>query len=248
MMGQIDVYKVLLVLLVVNVVSWRVRKASAFGFHLQPAQSRPVLESSKAGSSVQLHVERKRVVVVGGGVGGLATAARIASSCGPSFHVTVLEKNAQVGGRSGSFDVEVPNVGTFRHELGPSLLLLPHVYQELFQDCSRKAEDFGLIMRQCIPAYQVVFDDGDTIKLGFPERPTSLANNDAVKEQTKEARRKMDAMEPNGAAKWDEYMRATAAFLDCGLSNFIEERLDLGSFPAFIWEALRDYGKVRVRR
>lgn len=62
-----------------------------------------------------------------------------------------------------------------------------------------------------------------------------------------ESRKKMDSYEPNGAKKWDEYMMATSAFLDAGLSNFIEERLDLASFPNFIKEALRDFGKVRAR-
>lgn len=38
--------------------------------------------------------EPTRVVVVGGGVGGLATAGRLAAAGG--FDVTVLEKNAQV--------------------------------------------------------------------------------------------------------------------------------------------------------
>jgi hypothetical protein len=55
----------------------------------------------------------------------------------------------------------------------------------------------------------------------------------------------MNSYEKDGAAKWDEYMRATSAFLDCGLPNFIEEKLDLLSFPSFLTEALRDFGKVR---
>eukprot|EP00957_Ditylum_brightwellii_P073017 5548945-Ditylum_brightwellii.AAC.1 len=99
-------------------------------------------------------------------------------------------------------------------------------------------------MKQCVPAYQVVFDDGDVIDLGFP------ANNDGKKKgssdsssRENQSRSKMNQWEENGAQKWDEYMRCTAAFLDCGLPNFIEERLDLVSFPAFIVEALRDGAK-----
>jgi len=47
----------------------------------------------------------------------------------------------------------------------------------------------------------------------------------------------------DGATKWDSYMRATAAFLDCGLPNFIEEKLDLVTLPAFILEAVKNGGK-----
>ena len=56
----------------------------------------------------------------------------------------------------------------------------------------------------------------------------------------------MNAYEENGAQRWDEYMRSTAAFLDCGLPNFIEEKFDLISFPSFIVEAVRDGFKVQL--
>ena len=89
-----------------------------------------------------------RVVVVGGGVGGLAVASRLASSFSSSetenVQVILLEKNSRetVGGRCGSFEVNVPQFGTFRHERGPSLLLLKDVYQDLFDSnvASRTSE------------------------------------------------------------------------------------------------------------
>mmetsp|Transcript_4587 Transcript_4587/g.7119 ORF Transcript_4587/g.7119 Transcript_4587/m.7119 type:complete len:597 (+) Transcript_4587:93-1883(+) len=177
-----------------------------------------------------------RIVIVGGGVGSLATASRIAASS-VDCEVIILEKNARVGGRCGSFDIETVH-GVFRHEKGPSLLLLKEVYSDLFVDCSQKnTEDYGLSLKQCIPAYQVIFDDGDCIELGFPQE-----KSDSAADQI--SRLKMDEYELNGARKWDEYMRATAAFLDCGLPNFIEEKLELTTFPAFLREALRGYGKA----
>lgn len=183
-----------------------------------------------------LSTSPKRVIVVGGGVGGLGTAARIASSS--NAEVLILEKNEHVGGRCGSFIVSTEK-GKFRHERGPSLLLLKDVYLDLFRDCSDKeAIDYGLEMKQCAPAYQVVFEDGDCIELGFPSDQGSL------KEAERQSRLKMDSYEQNGAAKWDEYMQTMAAYLDCGLPNFIEERLDLLSFPAFLREALRDGAKA----
>jgi hypothetical protein len=179
-----------------------------------------------------------KVVVVGGGVGGLSVASRIASSF--PCQVSVVEKNSYVGGRCGSFDATIENVGTFRHERGPSLLLLPDVYRDVFQDCTgQPAGEYGLVLDQCIPAYQIVFEDGDSIEVGFPrESGTEMTAAE------KTSRQKMNNYETDGAEKWDEYMRATSAFLDCGLPNFIEERFDLLSFPAFLIEALREFGKV----
>jgi phytoene desaturase (3,4-didehydrolycopene-forming) len=191
-------------------------------------------------SDLDANPELPRVVVVGGGVGGLAVASRIAS-VSEVCQVIVLEKNEFVGGRCGSF-VVATDKGTFRHERGPSLLLLKGVYEELFRDCSpgKSARDYGLDIKPCIPAYQVVFDDGDRIDLGFPK----ACNQQEMKELEWHSRAKMESYEAHGASKWDEYMASTAAFLDCGLPNFIEEKFDLASFPAFLREALRGFGKA----
>lgn len=184
------------------------------------------------------------VAVVGGGVGGLATASRIASSpdLPLSAKVILVEKNSSekkmIGGRCGSFYRNTEE-GTFRHERGPSLLLLKDVYLELFSDCGRNAKEFGLDMVQCAPAYQVVFEDGESIMLGFPQ-----GGDENVQAMEKKSREQMNSFETDGASKWDEYMTSTSAFLDCGLPNFIEERLDLASFPSFIIEALKGGLKV----
>ena len=208
------------------------------GFHLISFTLVDALVSDKNGYTV---------AVVGGGVGGLATAARIAASpdLPPSSQVILLEKNSpdMVGGRCGSFYRNLPN-GQFRHERGPSLLLLKDVYLDLFSDCGRDAKDFGLEILQCAPAYQVVFEDGDSIQLGFPKNSDLIKNSDELQTSEMQSRKKMNSFEPNGAVKWDEYMQSTQAFLDCGLPNFIEERLDVLSFPSFLYEALRDGLKV----
>ena len=198
--------------------------------------------------------QQHHVVVVGGGVGGLAIASRIASA-DKSCKVTLLEKNSRdmLGGRCGSFDVTVPKYGTFRHERGPSLLLLKDVYEELFTDCSDgkndrdTASDYGLDIVQCIPAYQVVFDDGDRIQLGFPRTQkdaTYSSKGQAMSEEELASISKMNSYETHGYEKWKEYMAACSAFLNCGLPNFIEERLDLPSFPEFIYQAMRENAKA----
>ncbi|KAL9187518.1 hypothetical protein ACHAXT_001621 [Thalassiosira profunda] len=201
---------------------------------------------------------RQRVVIIGAGVGGLATAARVASRLPGGAEVVVLEKNGRdfVGGRCGGFDVDVAGYGTFRHERGPSLLLLREEYERLFADCSTRggsggdgdaASAYGLEMKQCIPAYQVVFDDGDAVSVGYPRSKCtgdfSLEEVKQMQISEQESIAKLNSIEPDGFRKWQEYLDTCAAYLDCGLPNFIEERLDLPSFPAFLVEALREGGK-----
>jgi len=197
----------------------------------------------------------QRVVIIGAGVGGLATAARVSSQL-PNVEIIVLEKNDRnkLGGRCGSFDVKVDGVGNFRHERGPSLLLLKDEYELVFADCSDEttgdenaAKAYGLEMKQCIPAYQVIFEDGDTISLGFPRSKCSqgysLEEIKQIQILEQESIAKFNSLEINGFQKWQEYLDTCAAFLDAGLPNFIEERLDLASLPAFLIEALREGGK-----
>lgn len=63
------------------------------------------------------------VVVVGGGVGGMAAAIRLGAA---GHHVTLLERNPELGGNLASRTID-----GFTFDTGPSLLTLPHVFDEL---------------------------------------------------------------------------------------------------------------------
>jgi phytoene desaturase (3,4-didehydrolycopene-forming) len=134
------------------------------------------------------------------------------------------------------------------------LLLLRDEYESLFADCANNidtldfpspAEKYGLSMKQCIPAYQVVFDDGDTVDLGFPRSKcvsATLSVEDVRKIQMQEQKsiQQLNSIEEDGFQKWQGYLDTCAAFLDCGLPNFIEEKLDLKTLPKFLIESLKD--------
>ena len=229
--------------------------------------------SSSSSSSLYDTATGQHVVVVGGGIGGLAVAARIAASSSSSSSsetkptkVTILEKNAQVGGRCGSFWVD-PTVGKvdldttgnndgdnnykksslFRHEQGPSLLLLPSIYKDLFTETTstnKTASDYGLDIVQCVPAYQVIFDDGDRISVGFPEQIQQQQQYQYQEVEKALSRTKMDTYEVDGSKKWDDYMTITSAYLNAGLPNFIEERLDLTTLPEFLIQSLKNFGRA----
>ncbi len=216
----------------VSVLLCFLESAASFVLHTQQLQNSNLYASSR--HEFLQDNQQQHVIVVGGGVGGMAVAARIAND---KHRVTLLEKNPGIGGRCGSFWVD----DKFRHEQGPSLLLLPQVYEDVFSEGSSKtAVDYGLEIVQCSPAYQVVFDDGDRISVGFPKDKSETI----VSEEESKSRAQMDAYEADGAQKWDGYLAITEAYLDAGLPNFIEEKLDLLSLPKFLYYALKDKAKA----
>ncbi|HLL66040.1 MAG TPA: phytoene desaturase family protein [Micromonosporaceae bacterium] len=79
------------------------------------------------------------VVVIGAGVGGLASAARLAAA---GHAVTVFEQSDVVGGKLGRYVRSTP-AGDFRFDTGPSLFTLPQISAELFT-ATGGAVDLGL--------------------------------------------------------------------------------------------------------
>ncbi len=65
-----------------------------------------------------------KIAVIGSGIGGLATACRLASK---GHEVTVFEKNASPGGKISEIHME-----GYRFDTGPSLFTLPELVEELY--------------------------------------------------------------------------------------------------------------------
>ncbi|RYC54715.1 hypothetical protein CHU98_g11498, partial [Xylaria longipes] len=100
---------------------------------------------------------RKKVIVIGAGAGGIATAARLAKA---GLSVTVLEKNSFTGGRCSLIRHE-----GHRFDQGPSLLLLPKLFQQAFSDLDTTLEAEGVELLRCPTNYNVWFADGENFEL-----------------------------------------------------------------------------------
>jgi phytoene desaturase len=96
----------------------------------------------------------REVLIVGAGLGGLASAVRLAAR---GFRVTVLERHAEVGGRCGVWES-----GGFRFDTGPTLLLMVDHLRALFADAGRRLEDY-LELVQLEPSYRIYWRDGSTL-------------------------------------------------------------------------------------
>ncbi len=96
----------------------------------------------------------KKVIVVGGGLGGIATALRLQSQ---GFNTTIIEKNNTLGGRLNTLQEN-----GYRFDLGPSLIEWVEVFNELFSYVGKDMQSFLDFHRLPI-AYKIYFKDGDSI-------------------------------------------------------------------------------------
>ncbi|MCS7211963.1 MAG: phytoene desaturase family protein [Chloroherpetonaceae bacterium] len=96
---------------------------------------------------------RKKVIIIGAGLGGLAAAIRLAHR---GYAVQVFERNATVGGKMQ--ELYSPD-GCYRFDTGPTLLTMPHVFESLFRDVGKRLSDY-LTLVPLEAACKYFFADG----------------------------------------------------------------------------------------
>jgi phytoene desaturase len=90
-----------------------------------------------------------RVIVIGGGISGLASAALLARD---GHSVTLLEKRPDLGGRAGSWLSD-----GFRFDTGPSWYLMPEVFDHFYRLLGTSADE-QLSLVTLDPGYRVFYE------------------------------------------------------------------------------------------
>lgn len=141
----------------------------------------------------------KRALVVGAGVGGLTAAMKLAHA---GFDVTVFEKQSEPGGRCGrvSFD-------GFQFDLGPTILLMPHVLESAFASVGRKLSDY-LKLTRCDPHYRVHYRDGSRFTLWTDQQRMS---------------EELERLEPGSAARYRDFIEHGRKQHDLAFPKFISK-------------------------
>ena len=96
----------------------------------------------------------KRVVVIGAGLSGLASAALLAKR---GFAVTVIDRHSTPGGVARSFTDK-----GFTFDMGPSWYLMPEVFERFFAEFNKKTSDFFNLV-SLDPSYKVLFGPRDSV-------------------------------------------------------------------------------------
>ena len=155
-------------------------------------------------SSISVSTEKvEKVIVIGGGLGGLSAAIRLAKK---GFSVHIFERSATIGGkcRVEEFD------GHF-FDTGPSLLTLPAVYRDLFLKSGAPLES-ELTLHPVEPAFDYHFASGKRLTLPNASRAGVAA---AIEE----------SFGAKSAQEWIALMDRAEAMWDISREPFVESEL-----------------------
>lgn len=137
-------------------------------------------------------------IIIGAGVGGIATAAHLARR---GMRVTVVEKNEWPGGRCDHFVREGHHFNT-----GPTLLIMPHVYEQEFGALGVSMRE-RLNLRRVDPTYHLVFDDGSQL---------------ALTSDMKRMCEQLEAIEPGSFQGFLRYMGEASRHYDLAMEQLVE--------------------------
>lgn len=164
----------------------------------------------------------KKVIIIGGGIGGLAAAALLAKD---GHQVELFEKQPLLGGRCNLLEVQ-----GYKFDMGPSWYLMPDVFDRFFGLLGEKASDHLDLIR-LDPSYRVCFKDTGK-KADFY---SDLARTRSVFEQ----------FEAGAGAKLDKFLAKSARQYRIAIDNFIYKNYD-SVRDFFNWQMITQGLKLSV--
>ena len=144
-----------------------------------------------------------RVIVIGAGIGGMATAARLAKA---GHEVIVYESSDRVGGKC-----RTEWIGRYAFDTGPSLLTLPAVFRDLFLKTGAPLEK-ELTLEPVDPSFDYRFTDGKSVKFANLSRYETL-------------RSISQSLGDEEAKEWNSLLLRAEKMWDVSREPFIESEL-----------------------
>jgi phytoene desaturase len=166
-----------------------------------------------------------KAIVIGAGIGGLATAIRLAKK---GYAVEVFEANDYVGGKLSTF-----TLGDYRFDAGPSLFTMPHYVDDLFTLCGENPTDFFQYVIKEVACHYFWEDGKRLTAYGETERFVKEVEAElAVPAATlnrylKRAKKKFDRTRTlfleSSLHKWQTYLRKETLI---GVANYFSFEID----------------------
>lgn len=168
-----------------------------------------------------------RVVVVGGGFGGMAAAARLARL---GHEVTLLERSTHLGGALTTVELD-----GFAWDAGPTTTLLPAVVRDLFRKSGRPLErEVDLHALDLVREHR--FEDGTTLRLPGGSRAAQLAA--------------VDDLAPGLGREWVDHVATYGEVWELLRKEWFERPFDADVAPRELTDLLgrRESLQKRLRR
>jgi phytoene desaturase len=144
----------------------------------------------------------KSVIVVGGGIGGIATAGLMARD---GYDVTLVEAHARLGGRAGLWVKD-----GFRFDTGPSWYLMPEVFDHWYRLMGTSADEH-LSLTKLDPGYRVYFEPAGNERAEFVDVRATREDNLALLEE----------MEPGSRASMEKYLDSAKETYEIAKAHFL---------------------------
>lgn len=108
--------------------------------------------------------KKQQAVIIGGGLGGLAAAIRLASQ---SYNVTLIDKHEEPGGK-----LHKVNLGNHTFDFGPNTITMPHVFTNVLLEAGLNPDDYFTFIR--LESHtKNVFPDGSSLMFHAEESKMS---------------------------------------------------------------------------
>ncbi len=141
------------------------------------------------------HSGRPVAVVIGAGLGGLAAAMRLGAK---GYRVEVIDRLDMPGGRGSCLHRD-----GHRFDLGPTIVTVPQVFEELWAACGRDFHD-DVDLRPMDPFYEIRFPDGSNFK----------ANG-----STEHMRSEVERLSPGDLKGYDKFLKDSEARYSFGFED-----------------------------
>ena len=165
--------------------------------------------------------EKKKVVIIGAGLGGLSAAI---SAHAAGFAVEIYEKNDKVGGK-----LNVKTIDGYTFDLGPSIFTLPQIFRDLFERVDRRFEDYVQLQRVA-PQWRNFFEDGLVVDL-YEERDLMLKELE-----------KLPGSYQKNKEDFDTFLTYARGQYRACEEGYLSEGLDT------TWEMMKHYGPFKLWR
>lgn len=165
----------------------------------------------------------KKVIIIGAGLSGLATAIRLAQA---GFKVSVHEKHGMGGGVARTIEDK-----GFRFDMGPTWYLMPEVFEDFFTSVGRSISDY-IELVELSPSYKIFFEK---------ESP-AVIHRDFQKNAAL-----FDSFEKDGGRKLERYLKDSRFKYEAALKEFLyrDYRTPLDFMH---WPLIRDGVRLNLLR